>query len=151
MALTANTILDIAGNAQNIIFSNPGTVDEIDFSGTNITLKAMSTLVLSKANFNLYFSYIVIYQTALLFNFPILANQNISILPASKFNLKPQNPTVILLEFLSGATQAVVMTYDLVAKTITFTARASDVVITMQEFFMYLIMLRQFQNQISLQ
>lgn len=149
MALTAVTTLNIPGVTQTIVFNNPATLDEIDFAGTQITLKAISTYNLSRSDFLLYFNYLDIYNTALFLNFPFInANINISLLQ-SEFDIK-MGATRLTYDQHSGATDALSLSYQLSNQTMTFAARASDVVISLQEFFIMIYLLRQYSKQVSL-
>lgn len=149
MALTAITTLNIPGLTQTIAFNNPGLVDEIDFGNNQVTLKASSSYTLSKSDLLLYYNYLNVYNNALLFNFPSIVASYLVPIPVSKFNLKPQS-TTLLFEYLSGTSNAITINYDLGTKIATFTARPSDVIITLQEFFMMVILFTQFQKQVSL-
>lgn len=149
MALTAITTLDIPSSTQNIVFNNPTQVDEIDFGSNQLTLKAISTYNLSKADFLLYVNYLTIYTSALFLNFPsIAANQSIS-LPQCECDFKV-GATRITYDQHSGANDVLNLTYILSTQTMTFGARASDMVITLQEFFMMVYQLNKFNLQISL-
>lgn len=149
MALSANTILNIPGNTQTITFNNPGAIDEYDFGSNTITLKAISSYTLSKTDFELYVGYLIIYYNALLTNFPNI-NSSFSIaIPASEFDFKVGS-TRITYDQHSGAADAYNFTYLFSNTTVTVAARASDVNITLQEFFTMIINMRILQTQVSL-
>jgi hypothetical protein len=149
MALKSQTLLDIPNATQSIIFQNPGTVDEIDFSNNQITLKAISQYTLSKEDFLIYFNYLDIFNTALLLNFPVLNAYFNTPLPLCEFGFKV-GPIMITSDQYSGPTNAISLTYMLSTEVMTFAVRPLDVIVTMQEFFTTVYILRRFTKEISL-
>lgn len=148
MALSANTVLNIPGNTQTIIFNNPGAVDEIDFGSNQIVLKAISSYNLSKSDYQLYVGYLIIYFNALLANFPSINSAFSLSLPLCEFDFK-FGATRITYDQHSSATDAYNLTYLFSNSTATIAARASDVTITLQEFFQMIIYLRQVSLQVG--
>lgn len=149
MALTALTTLNIPGLTQTIVFNNPSAVDEIDFGSNQIVMKAISSFNLSKSDFLLYFQYLDIYNNALLFNFPsINASINIAI-PVSEYDFKVGSTRITYMQTKAAST-ALDLTYLFSNSTMTFGARASDVTITLQEWFTMVYMLRVVSKQVSL-
>lgn len=149
MALKAVTTLDIPGLTQIIVYNNPTLVDEIDFGSNQITLKAISSFSLSKSDFLLYFQYLDIYNNALLFNFPsINASINVAI-AQSEFDFKVGTTRIDYTQ-THVATTALGLTYLFSNTTMTFAARASDVTISLQEWFTLVYNLRVVTKQVSL-
>lgn len=150
MPLTAITTLDIPGTNQIITFNNPSEVDKITFASNVLTFASHASFDLSKSDFLLYFSYLNIYNTALLLNFPPI-NSSLGIsLPLCEFNFKV-GPTRITYLQKTNATEVISLTYFIGTQIMNFAARPSNVPITIQEFFMTIYMLDRYSKEIGLQ
>lgn len=149
MALTAITTLDIPGSTQIIKFNNPSQVDEIDYINNQIVFKAISSFNLSKSDFLLYINYLNVYNTALTLNFPsVIADRSLA-LPLCEADLKVGS-TRVTYDQHSASNDFFNLTYILSTQTMTFAARASDITITLQEFFLLVYNTVKLQLQISL-
>lgn len=149
MAITALTTLNLLGITQTIVFSNTSTVDEIDFGNNHITMKAIASFSLSQVDFLAYFQYIDIFQIALLKNFNNLSlNFNIAI-PQSEYDFKIGS-TRTTYDQHSGTNDVLNLTYIFVNKTVTFASTPSDIIISLQEFFLMISHLRTYAQQIGL-
>lgn len=152
MALTSTTTFDITGQTQSIIFFNPSQVDQISFGSNQITLATISSYNLVKSDMLLYFKYLNAFNNLLLINFPTLSSSISGIFPLCNFQLNETNTGVekIVYNQTSTSNTVININYVPIAASAAFTARASPVVITMQEFFMMILMMNQFTNQVSL-
>jgi hypothetical protein len=148
MALTAITTLDIPGLTQIIKFNNPAQVDEIDFGNNQIIFKASPTFNLSKSDFLLYINYLNVFNTALILNFPAVTAFQPLALPLSECNFKIGS-TRITYDQHSGVNDVFNITYFLNTQIMTFTARASDMTITLQEFFLLIYNMVKMNQQIN--
>ena len=148
MALTAATIFDLAGGTQSITFSNSGTVDQISFSAGTVTFSANSTYSLSKSDFALYAAYLNTFYNLLISNFPTL--QLNGLLPLSQFDITHSHTGVEKITYTQNSLGANVYTINYLSLTTQagFLGR-SAVTITVQEFFMLIIMFQQYAIQVS--
>jgi hypothetical protein len=152
MALTANTVLDIVGLTQTITFSNPTQIDQISFTGGQITFQTASSYDLLKSDLLLYVQYINAYNLLLFRNFPLInANVNAAF-PLSLFEIYSTNvgTTKLFYNQTSGSNTVLNIDYLPIAGTAVFAIRNSPVTITLQEFFMTVNLLTQYAVQVNL-
>jgi hypothetical protein len=156
MALTATTVLDVVDQTQTIsFFSSAAQVDQIIYSSNQMTFTAITTFNLVKSDFLLYYQYLNAFFKILPINFPIV---NVTTLPQlaswplSSYNLAETDVGVFKIDYTqtSGSSTALALNYVQIAGAVAFSARATPVVITLQEFYMMMNMLAQYTNQVSL-
>jgi hypothetical protein len=152
MALTSTTLFDIVGGTQTITFNNPSQIDQISFSNNSITFQACSTYNLAKSDTLLWFQYLNTFNNLLLINFPAINSSIGQIFPLCQFDLSETNVGVkkIIYTQTSAGTVVLTNTYLPIATSISFIARASPVTITIQEYFMTILMTNQFTQQVNL-
>lgn len=148
MALTAITTLDVPGVTQIIKFNDPTQVDEIDFGSNVLTFKAISSYNLSKSDFLLWFNYLDVFNTALILNFPTIVTNINATLPTCQYDFKV-GATRITYDQISGSNDVLNLTYLFSNSTMTFAARATDMTMTVNEFFFMVNFLRGVKKQIG--
>lgn len=152
MALTSTTNFDVIGQTQTIIFNNPSAVDQIQFTGGQIVFGAISSYNLAKTDMILYNKYLQAFNTLLLFNFPSIATNIGQIWPLCNFQISDTFQGVNHLVFNETSAGTTVCNINYVPQSVSaaFTARASPVTITVQEYFMFVLMMAQFSQQVNL-
>lgn len=150
MALTAQTTLDIPEQTQTIVFyEGASVVDQITYSGGNITFSAILGFNLSKSDLLLYFKYLQIYLAALYTNF---IQSTSGLWPLCLFEISETNIGVLKIIYTqnSQGVNVYTITYVPIAVAASFTSRANPITISLQEFYMTLNMLTQYINQVLL-
>jgi len=152
MALTSTTTFDIVGATQTITFNNPTQVDQITYSGNQIIFQTSSAYNLAKSDYLLYFKYLNAFNNLLLLNFPVISQAFSIAWPLCQFDITESNVGVqkIIYSQSSVGTAVININYVPIANSSAFTARASPVTISLQEFFMMVYMLSQYTNQVGL-
>jgi signal transduction histidine kinase len=153
MALTTTTEVDIVGQTQTISFYESSTlVDQITFSSNTFTFQTISTYNLSKSDFLLYWQFLNTYWLLIITNFGKSVQPNLlNAWPLSQFDITESSSGVTHLYYTqtSAGTTVNYLNYVPIAQSISFAARASPVTISLQEMNMAIIMLYQYQNQVS--
>ena len=152
MALTQQTTVDIVGQTQTIVFNNPGAVDQIQYASGQITFGAISTFNLSKSDLVLYGQFINAFNNQLIINFPSV-NQSIGgIWPLCVFDFTESNVGVKKLIYNQSSSGSTVININYVplATSAAFAGRGSPVTITLQEYFMFVLMMGQYIQQVNL-
>jgi hypothetical protein len=152
MAITQTVSLDIVGQTSTISFYvSASLVDQISFGSNQITFTAISTFNLSKSDLLLYIQYKIAWLNSLFLNFPEINQFVGQAFPVSNFQISNTfaGVTHITYNETSSGVTAVNINYVPTASSGAFTARASPVTITMQEFFMNIYMLQQYQVQVQ--
>ena len=152
MALTSTTTFDISGTAQTLTYFNPSQVDQITFSSNQITFAAVSQFNLAKSDLLLYCQFLNIFNNLLIANFPSVSNSISSPWPLCQFDFSETNVGVKRLIYTQTSQGTAVQTinYLPIATSAAFTARGSPVTISLQEFFMYVLMSNQYAIQVGL-
>lgn len=152
MPLTSTTTFDIVGQTQTLTFNNPSQVDQVTFSSNSITFAAESSFNLSKSDTLLYFQYLNSFNNLLLLNFPSISSSIGQIWPLSVFEISITNVGVkkIIYTQTSNGTTVLNITYPPIAQASAFVARGSPVTISIQEYFMTILMMNQFTSQVLL-
>jgi hypothetical protein len=152
MPLTGNITLNPAGNVQQMLFQNPGTVDSITFTATGVTYPVASVYTLSISDLVLYQKFNIAYNIALFYNFPTLNAAYTLPLPdfSAMVSFAP-GPNFLTYVQTSGASASPVFTINIHNGTLvsTFAARASAVTITYQEYLFSYQLLIAFLNKCS--
>ena len=122
------------------------------YSNNQITFENIAGYTLSKSDFALWFQYLLAYSLLLTKNFPIT---NISIgltFPLCEFQTTITNQGTKSLGYLqqTSGTDVLKITYLPIATSAAFEVRASPMTISMQEFFMTMLILPQYANQVAL-
>jgi hypothetical protein len=152
MALTQQTTVDIVGKTQTIVFNDPSAVDQIAYSNNEITFGTISTYNLSKSDLLLYGQFVNTFNNSLILNFPIV-NQSIGqIFPLCNFQISETTAGVTHLMYnqTSAGTTACNINYLPSVLQCAFTARSSPVTVTLQEYFLFVLMLGQYIQQVNL-
>lgn len=152
MALTQQTTADLAGQTQTIVFNNPSAVDQIQYASNQITFGTSSTYNLVKSDLILYGKFIQAFNIQLLLNFPQV-NSNIGgVWPLCNFQISDTFSGVNHLVYnqTSNGTTLININYVPQATSGAFTTRSSPVTITLQEYFMFVLMLGQYMQQVNL-
>ncbi len=151
MAITQTTSLDIVGQTSTISFYvSASLVDQISFGSNQITFAAISSYNLSKADLFLYIQYKTAWLNSLFANFQTINQFVGEVFPISNFQISNTfaGVTHITYNETSSGVTIVNINYVPTALSAAFTARASPVTISMQEFFMNIYMLQQYQVQV---
>jgi hypothetical protein len=152
MALTSSTTFDIVGQTQAITFNNPSQVDQITFSSNQITFSASTTFNLAKSDLILYFKYLNAFNNLLLINFPSISSSVGQIFPLCSFQLSETFAGVehITYDQTTAGNMVLHINYVPVAVSGAFSTRSAPVTITIQEFFLLVLLMNGFTNQVSL-
>jgi len=152
MALTATTTLDIVGQTQTITFNNPSQVDQFVYSGGAIIHKASTTFNLAKSDVVLYFQFLNAFNNLLILNFPKVNASIGAIFPLCQFDISETNVGVkkVIYNQTSQGTTVINIDYLPIASSAAYATIGSDVTISLQEWFFQIIMMYQFNNQVSL-
>jgi len=152
MALTSVTNFNIPGQNQSVTFNNPSAVDQITYSSNQITFAAESSFNLVKSDLLLYIQYLTTFNTLLIANFPSVNSSIGQAWPLSEFDITESSSGVthIIYTQTSQGNTVLGINYVPISGSAGFTARASPVTITLQEYFMTVLMLGQFYNQVYL-
>lgn len=152
MALTSTTIFDIIGMTQTLTFNNPSQVDQIVFANNDITFETSSTYNLLKSDLILYFKYLNSFNNLLLINFPSINSSIGGIWPLSSFDITESSAGVthIIYTQTSQGSTVLEINYVPIAGSASFITRSAPVTISLQEFFMTVLMMNQFINQVGL-
>jgi hypothetical protein len=152
MALIQQTTVDIVGETQTIVFNNPSQVDQIQYINNQITFGISTTYNLSKSDLLLYGQFINTFNNSLILNFPSV-NKSIGIAwPLCNFDFTESNVGTkkLIYNQSSSGTTVIIITYVPIANAASFATRASPVTITLQEYFMFVLMLGQYIQQVNL-
>lgn len=152
MALTSTTTFDLVGQTQTLTYFNPSQVDALTFSSNQITFAQISSFNLAKSDLILYCKFLNIFSNLLISNFPSVSTSVNSPWPLSNFQISEtfQGVTHITYNQTSQGTTAQNINYLPISAAAAFAARASAVTISLQEFFMYVLMSNQYAIQIGL-
>lgn len=151
MALTSTTTLDIVNQTQTIIFyESASQIDQITYQSGALTFSSISTFNLSKSDYLLYFQYLNAFFNLLIVNFPTLQTSANLDWPLCQFQINETNVGVLKIIYTQNSlnNNVYTITYVPIATACSFTARASPINITIQEFYMAVNMLTQFTNQV---
>lgn len=153
MALTSSTTFDIADQTQSITFYESSTqVDQISYSASQITYSAISLYSLSKADFAMYILYLRLFYNLLNLNFPSIVSYLYTAWPnpGTSFSISQTTPPLrIVYNQVSVGTTVQNISYLPVASVATFTARASPVTISCQEWATGFDLMSQFSTQVA--
>jgi hypothetical protein len=151
MALQQVIAFDSLPQTNSITFNNPSQVDQVVYSGGNITFQTCSSYNLSKSDLILYCQYLNAFNNNLFLNFPSLASYVNTAFPTSSFQLSTTFAGVKHINYVqtSGSNTVLSINYVPIAMSGSVAARSSPVNITYQEFFMMLYMISQYSNQVS--
>lgn len=152
MALTQQTTVDIIGQTQTIVFNNPSAVDQIQYANNQITFGTSSTYNLVKSDLILYGKFVQAFNVQLLLNFPIV-NASIGLIwPLCNFDITESTSGVTHLTYnqSSAGTTVININYVPQAGSAGFQTRGSPVTVSLQEYFMYVLMLGQYIQQVNL-
>lgn len=152
MALTATTTFDISGGTQTITFNNPSQVDQITYSGGNITFGSISSFNLAKSDLLLYINFLSVFNNLLFKNFPSVNSNVNGAFPLCQFDISETFAGVTHLTYsqTSAGASALSINYVPVALAASVAARGSPVTVSLQEFFMTVYMLTQYAVQVNL-
>ena len=153
MALTATTTTDLVGQSQTLSFYESGTlVDQITFSSNSVTFQTISSYNLVKSDVILYNQFIQSFSRLLVMNFPVVAQSTYAAFPLCSFTLSLTSAGVTHITFTQAWEGTTVQSFNYVpvAQSAGITARASPVTISLQEWFMAVIMFSAYTNQVSL-
>jgi hypothetical protein len=152
MGLTSTTTFDLVGLTQTLTFFNPSQVDQITFSSNQITFGAISSFNLVKSDVILYCKYLNTFNNLLIQNFPSVSTSVNNAWPLSEFDITESSSGVTHLIYTQTSQGTAVQTinYVPIATSASFAARGSPVTISLQEFFMYVLMSNQYAIQVNL-
>lgn len=152
MALTSTTTFDIVGATQTLTFNNPSQIDQISFSNNQITFASVIAYNLSKSDTILWFKYLNTFNNLLLINFPSISSSIGQIWPLSLFSITETNVGVvkIIFEQQNLGIDVLKINYLPIATSAAFSARASPITISLQEYFMTVLMMNQYITQVAL-
>ena len=152
MALTQQTTVDIVGQTQTIVFNNPTAVDQIQYASNQITFGIIAEYNLAKSDLLLYGQFINTFNNSLILNFPQVNGSIGGKWPLTEFSIQEYTSGVTHLIYnqTSGANTVANINYLPSILQAGFTARASTVTITLQEYFMFVLMMGQFIQQVNL-
>jgi hypothetical protein len=150
MALTHTTVVDIVNATQTMSFYESATlVDQIQYSAAGITFSSISSFNLSQSDLLLYLKHMATFYTNLGINFPaIYLSANLT-WPVCEFDITQSNSGVLKIDYTQTSLSASVylINYVVLAASASFSAR-SAITITLQEFFMTINMMAQYNSQI---
>ena len=154
MALQVIITQNTPGQTQSMTFNNPSFCDSITYSSSGITYPIASAWTCSQSDFNLFFTYKGQFFNSLLTNFPFIANSYGLEVPVCKMQIYSSNGPN-LIQYLQTSTASPVslvynITFDRVAKTVTFAARSSAITITLQEYLAAFPIIGIYANQVAL-
>lgn len=151
MALTQQTTVDIIGQTQTIQFLNPTTVDQIEYSSGSITFASISSFNLTKSDLFLYNQFLQAFNVQLLLNFPSINSSVGGIFPLCNFQISETSAGVTHITYNQTSQGNTVenINYVPVAGSAGFTARGSSVTITLQEYFLFVLMMGQYIQQVN--
>jgi hypothetical protein len=152
MAITQQTTVDIVGQTQTIVINNPSAVDQISYTSNQITFGTSSTYNLAKSDLVLYGQFIYTFNNLLIANFPSVQASFGQIWPLCQFDFSETNVGTkkLIYNQTSNGTQVININYVPIATSAAFATRSSPVTITLQEYFMYVLMINQFVQQVNL-
>ena len=152
MALTQQTTVDIVGQTQTIVFNNPSAVDQIQYASNVITFGISSTYNLAKSDLLLYGQFLNTFNNSLILNFPIVNASIGGVWPLSVFDFTESNVGTkrLIYNQTSNGTTAININYLPIATAAAFATRGSPVSVTLQEYFMFVLMMGQFIQQVNL-
>lgn len=152
MALTSTTTFDLIGQTQMIQFNNSGVVDQISYGNGQVTFAEISGFNLSKSDLILYNQYLQVFNTLLLVNFPLVAQNIGQVWPLCNFQISETTSGVthIVYNQTSQGNTVENINYVPIAASEGFTARGAPITIMIQEYFMFVLMMGQFAQQVNL-
>lgn len=152
MALTQQTTVDIVGQTQTIVFNNPSAVDQIQYSSNQIIFAASTTYNLVKSDLLLYGQFINTFNNSLILNFPQVNSSIGGVWPLSNFDFTESNVGTkrLIYNQSSNGTTVININYLPIATSGVFATRGSPVTVTLQEYFMFVLMLSQYIQQVNL-
>jgi len=152
MALTSTTLADLSDQTQTLTFYEGATkIDQIVYNNNLITYSAISAYDLSSRDAILYFKYLNAFNILLYQNFPVLNLSANYKLPLSSFTLNLADlPGLNIIFKQSSHGVSIYNTHYTPANfTASYESRPS-VTVTVQEFFISVILMAQYTNQITL-
>jgi len=155
MALQGIITQDIPSLTQQIVFSNPSTLDSITYlSGTGVSYPIASGFTLSQSDFNLWFQYKTQFYNALFNNFPVIGQFSSVEVPVVQMKIYSSNGPNIIQYYQTSTASPVNLVYNITfdrgALTATFGERSSAITITPQEYLMGFQFISAFANQVQL-
>ena len=152
MPVNSILIQNVPVGTQSIVFYNPSQFDSLNYTSLTMTYSVEAAIVLSKADFALWFANKLAFYNSLVANFPAsIPSYNLP-LPICKFEILSLATSIQFLQTSSASaiTNVYNITYSKTADTATFTARSHPITISMQEFFTAFQFLSAFVQQCSL-
>jgi len=152
MPVNSSIIQNTPSGTQEINFFNPLEFENIIFSPSGITYSSEGITVLSKNDFNTFYQQKLQLYNSLLSNFPILSSSFNNEIPVSSFRIfSSSGPNI--LQYMQTSTASPIslvynLTFDRVAKTVTFAARANPIQISYQEYLMGFRWITEFNTQV---
>lgn len=152
MALTSSTTFDIVGQTKTLTFFNPSQVDQVSFANNQITFQSETQYSLAKSDMILWFKYLNVFNNLLLINFPAISSSIGQIWPLCIFSIVENNIGVkkITYDQQIAGTEVLNIVYVPIASAASVATRSSPVTISLQEWFMTILMMNQFTTQVSL-
>lgn len=152
MALTNTIVFDVVGQTQTMTLFDPAQVDQISFANNQIIFQATPTYNLVKSDLLLYFQFVKLFLTSLNLNFPSINGSTLGIWPLCQFDITSSTLGVTKLVYNqnSNGSNVININYVPIAASAAIVARASPVTISLQEFFMTVMMYNQYSNQVLL-
>lgn len=148
MALTTQMTSNVQGASCSISFSNPNVIDEISFGTNQVTFKKNAGYSLTKEDFVLFINNLNVFFSAVQVQYPSINSFQAYPLPQCENNFKVGS-TRITYSQISGVNKFLELTYLLSNNTMSSAARAIDMTITVQEFFLLMNNLGRITQQIS--
>lgn len=147
MALTVATIFDIVGQTQTITFNNPSAIDTITYSSGQVTFGTQSGYTLAKSDLLLYCQYMQAFFNLLNVNFSL---SYLNDWPLCNFQISDTFAGVNHLTYTQTSTGNNVLTVNYVPQAVAASVAArSSISISLGEFYMFILMLQQYKQQIN--
>lgn len=152
MVITSQITTDIVGQTQILVISNSGPLDQILYSNNQITFGTSSTYNLSKADLALWGQFLNTFNNLLIINFPSIASSIGLAWPLCVFDFTENDIGVkrLIYNQTSNGTTVININYLPIATSAAFATRSSPVTITLQEYFMFILMMAQYFQQVNL-
>lgn len=153
MALTQTTTVDIVNKTQTIVFTSSSTpVEQIQYSSGSMVFGTISSFNLVKSDLILYNQFLQAFNVQLLLNFPTINSSIGGIFPLCNFQISETSVGVTHITYNQTSQGNTVenINYVPVAGSAGFTARASPITITLQEYFLFVLMMGQYIQQVNL-
>lgn len=152
MALTATILVDIVNVTETLTWSVGGSqIDQMVYASNTVTLGSTSGFSLSKSDLLLYIANLNLFNLSIISNFPSVQSSRLLSLPVSNFEIDLTSAGVTHINYVqSSQGNSVYSTnYVPIAQAASFAARSS-VNLTMQEFFLMVLMNQQYLNQVQI-